>query len=177
LVTIDCKVPLKIDYKALALGKFNEPELAQIFTELGFTRLLTQLGLSPTSKPTEHPASSIGLPASGIENRASTVDHDYKLIDTQKKFDTFFTKLKKQNLFAIDTETTSLDPMRADLVGMSFSWQPHKAFYLPVRAPMGTKHLDLATVRKKLAPLTRWSPPIASTPAAVIRWIIWRWTS
>jgi len=154
LVTIDCNVPLKIDYKALALKKFNEPELAQIFTELGFTRLLTQLGLSPTtSKPTEHPASSIELPASGIENRASTVDHDYKLIDTQKKFDTFFTRLKKQKLFAIDTETTALNAMRADLVGISFSWQPHKAFYLPIKAPMGVKHLDLAAVRKKLAPI------------------------
>jgi DNA polymerase-1 len=154
IVTIDCKVPLKIDYKALALGKFNEPELSQIFTELGFARLLTQLGLTATtSKPIEHPASSIEYPASGTENRASTVVNDYKLIDTQKKFDTFFTRLKKQNLFAIDTETTSLDPMRADLVGISFSWQPHKAFYLPLKAPMGTKHLDLAAVRKKLAPI------------------------
>ena len=155
LVTIDCKVPIKIDYKALALEKFNEPELAQIFTELGFTRLLTQLGLSPTSdtQQTTPRVSSIELPASGIENRASTVDHDYKLIDTQKKFDTFLAQLEKQKLFAIDTETTSLNAMRADLVGISFSWQAHKAFYLPIKAPMGTKHLDLAAVRRKLAPI------------------------
>jgi DNA polymerase-1 len=155
LVTIDCKVPIKIDYKALALEKFNEPELAQIFTELGFTRLLTQLGLSPTSdtQQTTPRVSSIELPASGIENRASTVDHEYKLVETQKKFDTFLAQLKKQKLFAIDTETTSLHAMRADLVGISFSWQPHKAFYLPIKAPMGTKHLYLADVRKKLAPI------------------------
>ena len=155
LVTIDCKVPLKIDYKALALEKFNEPELAQIFTELGFTRLLTQLGLTPTSdtQQTTPRVSSIELPASGIENRASTVDHDYQLVDTQKKFDTFLAKLKKQKLFAIDTETTSLDAMRADLVGISFSWQPHKAFYLPIKSPMGTRHLDLAAVRKNLTPI------------------------
>ncbi|MHC4283163.1 MAG: DNA polymerase I [Planctomycetota bacterium] len=155
LVTIDCKVPIKIDYKALAMGKFNEPELAQIFTELGFTRLLTQLGLSPTSDTQQIPSkvSSIELPASGIENRASTVDHAYQLIDTQKKFDTFLAQLKEQKLFAIDTETTSLNAMRADLVGISFSWQPHKAFYLPIKAPMGTKHLDLAEVGKKLAPI------------------------
>jgi DNA polymerase-1 len=155
LVTIDCKIPIKIDYKALAMEKFNEPELAQIFTELGFTRLLTQLGLSPTSdtQQTTHRVSSTELPASGIENRALTVDHDYKLIDTQKKFDTFLARLKKQKLFAIDTETTSLNAMRADLVGISFSWQPHKAFYLPIKALMGTKHLDLAAVRRKLAPI------------------------
>jgi len=154
LVTINCNVPLEIDFGSLKLTDADKPKLSEIFTELGFTRLLTQLGLSPaTSKPTEHPASSIELPASGIENRASTVSHDYQLVDTQKKFDSFLTKLKTQKLFAIDTETTSLNAMRADLVGMSFSWQPHKAFYLPVKAPMGTKHLDLASVRKKLAPI------------------------
>ena len=49
LVTIDCDVPLQIDYDALALKKFNEPELAEIFTELGFSRLLTQLGLTKDS--------------------------------------------------------------------------------------------------------------------------------
>ena len=43
--------------------------------------------------------------------------------------------------------------MRADLVGISFAWQAHKAFYLPVRAPMGFKHLDIAAVREKLAPI------------------------
>ena len=49
LVTINCKAPLKIDYKDLALEKFNEPELSRIFTELGFTRFLTQLGLTPVA--------------------------------------------------------------------------------------------------------------------------------
>ena len=154
LVTINCNIPIKVDYKDLALSKFNEPVLAKIFTDLGFTRFITQLGLSPTeaAKPTEKkapaPMQDLTKPAS-----AKTVEHDYQLVDTQKKFDTFLAKLKKQKLFAIDTETTSLDAMRADLVGVSFSWQPHKAFYLPVKAPMGTKHLDLAAVRKKLAPI------------------------
>jgi len=43
--------------------------------------------------------------------------------------------------------------MRADLVGISFSWQPHKAFYLAIKAPLGSKHLDMAAVRRKLAPI------------------------
>ncbi|MBW8040748.1 MAG: DNA polymerase I [Planctomycetes bacterium] len=161
LVTIDCKVPIRIDYKELAFKKFNEPELAQIFTELGFTRLLTQLGLSPaaeTQSIQQSPDREGGVRgASHIApqtvSSAKTIEHNYQLIDTQKKFDTFLAKLKKQKLFAIDTETTSLNAMRADLVGISFSWQPHKAFYLPIKAPMGVKHLDLAAVRPKLAPI------------------------
>jgi len=154
LVTIDCNVPLEIDYGSLSLKKFNEAELAQIFTELGFNRLLTQLGLTGT----EHPVSSIEHRVSSIEHPASvtTVAHDYKLIDTQEKFDRFLTDLKKQKLFALDTETTSIFPSRAELVGLSFSWPAdggRKAFYLPIKAPLGSKHLDLTTVRPTLAPI------------------------
>jgi DNA polymerase-1 len=122
LVTIDCNVPIKIDYNALTLKKFDKTRLAQIFTELGFSRLLTQLGLSstsgtqPTGVGTLAVTSDLGTPAS-----VKTVGHDYQLIDTEKKFDSFVTELKKQKLFAIDTETTSIDAMRAQLVGVSFS--------------------------------------------------------
>ena len=156
LVTIDCNIPLKVDYNALALKKFDEAKLVQIFTELGFNRLLTQLGLAASSgiQPVGPPsavqavADSFGEPASN-----KTISHDYQLIDTQKKFDSFVTQLKKQKLFAIDTETTSIDAMRADLVGISFSWQLHKAYYLPVRVPLGQKHLDANMLRRKLAPI------------------------
>jgi len=144
LVTIDCNIPMEIDYDALAVKKFNEAKLAQLFTELGFNRLLTSLGFRGTGHGTR--GTSDELPAS-----AKTLSHDYQLIDTQEKFDSFLTGLKKQKLVAVDTETTAINAMRADLVGISFAWQPQKAFYLPVKAPLGQKHLDITTVRKKLA--------------------------
>jgi DNA polymerase-1 len=174
LVTIDCNVPLQIDYDALVLKKFNEARLAEIFTELGFSRLLTQLGLTSSEhrlsadlsgvaqaksesslkaevSPVRRSFSeggSIKLPAS-----TKTVPHDYQLIDTQEKFERFLSELKKQKLFAIDTETTSIFAMRAELVGISFCWQPHKGFYLAVKAPLGSNHLDIEQVRLKLSPL------------------------
>jgi len=157
LVTIDCNVPLKIDYSDLAVKKFNEAKLTRIFTELGFNRLLTQLGLAASNEQRvssiEHRASGIEHRVSSIEHRASSIDHDYQLIDTQKKFDAFLTKLKKQKLFALDTETTSLNAMRAALVGVSFSWSAQSGFYLPIKAPLGAKHLDIESVRRKLAPI------------------------
>jgi len=154
LVTIDCNAPVKFDPKTLALKKFNKPELARIFSELGFNRLLTQLGLTiPTgtqTTPTKKPkvTQDFTKPAS-----TKTASHDYQLIDTKQKFDKFFNQFKKQKLFAIDTETTAINAMRADLVGISFSWQPQKAFYLPVKAPLGQKHLNITEVRRKLAPI------------------------
>ncbi|MCH7557271.1 MAG: DNA polymerase I [Planctomycetes bacterium] len=154
LVTIDCDVPLQIDYSDLAVKKFNEAKLTQLFTELGFNRLLTQLGLTNIEHP-DRAATVRERSLLTIEQPASvkTVEHDYQLTDTPEKFDTFFTELKKQKLFALDTETTSISAMRADLVGMSFSWQSHKSFYLPLKAPLGSKHLDIKMVRQKLAPI------------------------
>ncbi len=165
LITIDCDVPIELDPKALALKKFNEPELARIFSELGFNRLLTQLGLTATTSPKAAPTKKtlvLAKAQAGVRKvtqdvtkpaSAKTISHDYQLIDTKQKFDKFFDQLKKQKLFAIDTETTAINAMRADLVGISFSWQPKKAFYLPVKAPLGQKHLDIAEVCRKLAPI------------------------
>jgi len=146
LVTIDCDVPVKIDYDQLARKDFDKAKLAEIFTELGFSRLLTQLGLTSDSSLAE--GTSFAGPAS-----AKTAGHDYQLIDTPEKFDAFVGELKKQKLFAVDTETTSVNAMRADLVGMSFSWKSHEGFYLPVKAPLGAKHLKVEAVRRQLAPI------------------------
>jgi DNA polymerase-1 len=151
LVTIDCNVPIQVDYDDLELSKFNETKVRKIFTELGFNRLLAQLGLTQNS--------SFASPDEGRteqkrdKRQAVRATKNYKLIDTQEKFEKFFAELKKQKLFAIDTETTSIDAMRADLVGMSFSWQPGQGFYLPVKAPLGSKHLAIEAVRQKLAPI------------------------
>ncbi|MHC4301057.1 MAG: DNA polymerase I [Planctomycetota bacterium] len=130
----------------MGLKDFDTAKLKEIFTELGFSRLLTQLGMAEDSSLAE--AAVSGGPAS-----TKTVSHDYQLIDTPDKFEKFLAKLKKQKLFAVDTETTSVDAMRADLVGMSFSWKSHEGYYLPVKAPLGAKHLDIDTVRQELAPI------------------------
>jgi DNA polymerase-1 len=143
LVTIDCNVPFDFDYDDLELREFSEPKLKEIFIELGFNRLLAQLGMTAESSSTAQSPSS----------ESGTTSHDYSLVDTTKKFEKFFAELKKKKLFALDTETTSTDAMRAELVGMSFSWQGGQGFYLPVKAPLGSKHLDIDAVRQKLAPI------------------------
>jgi len=150
LVTIDCNVPFKVDYNDLQVSKFDEGKLAEIFSELGFNRLLGQLGLHDTQS-----SNSDSREESGTEKSTTTktAEHSYKLIDTQEEFEKFFTELKKQKLFAVDTETTSIYPMRAELVGMSFSWQSNTGYYLPVKAPLGSKHLDINAIRPRLAPI------------------------
>jgi len=152
LVTIDCNVPVDINYDAFAVKPFDEARLTQVFNELGFARLLGQLGLSSPGEHTNHqPILSSGT--SDKQFSVTTVSHDYQLIDTQEKFESFLDELKKQKSFAIDTETTSLAAMRADLVGISFSWQPKTGFYIPIRSPMGAKRISLSVVREKIGPI------------------------
>ncbi|HBF22211.1 MAG TPA: DNA polymerase I [Planctomycetes bacterium] len=57
---------------------------------------------------------------------------DYKLVDSPEALATLRDSLNSSEGFAFDTETTSVDPMQANLVGMSFSWKEGEAFYLPL---------------------------------------------
>jgi DNA polymerase-1 len=152
LVTIDCDAPVNIDYNAFAVKSHDEAKIISLFNELGFARILNQMGLSPSA-----PASQTQMQLPMTAGHGQTVSgespkHDYQLLDTPEKFDDFLVELKKQKFFAIDTETTSIAPMRADLVGISISWRAHTGFYIPVRAPVGSKSLPLTKVRDKLVP-------------------------
>ncbi len=148
LVTIDCSVPVEINYEKFRVRDFDKTVVAAIFDELGFSRLLAQLGASHVQGAGAGESTNAGEPES-----VKTVEHDYQLIDTPEKFETFLGELKKQRLFAVDTETTSIAAMWAELVGLSFSWREHTGYYLPVRAPMGTRHLRLSAIRAGLVPV------------------------
>jgi DNA polymerase I len=66
----------------------------------------------------------------------------YHLVDTPAKFKEFLGRLRQQKRFAIDLETTNLDPLRSEPVGFAFSWQAGEAWYVAVRGPAGEKVLD-----------------------------------
>jgi DNA polymerase-1 len=160
LVTLDCHVPVKIDYEALALKDADKGRLAEIFTMLGFSRLLTQLEDRAARKvPSNPPAvTATAAPIPPIHDltqrgSAAILAHTYTLIDAPEKFETFLAQLRRQTLISVDTETTSVNAMRAELVGLSFSWEPGRAFYLAVKGPLGSKHLDIAVVRRELGPI------------------------
>ena len=153
LVTINRGCPVEIDRKTFKVSQPDEDALSKVFTELGFVKLLTQLGLEPAKPPAGADAATPDKTLSSKMDTIKTLKKDYRLVNTREKFDKFYEKLKKQKLFAVDTETTSLSAMRAELVGMSFSWKANSGYYLPVKAPMGAKKLDIKMVRQKLGPI------------------------
>ena len=61
-----------------------------------------------------------------------SIDYDYQLLDTENKRAEFLQIIKTKDFFSLDTETTSIDPIDAELVGMSFSYAENQAFYVPI---------------------------------------------
>ena len=134
LVTILCDVKLDITLSQLIIGEKNTEKLRELFSELEFTKWLRELDVvnQIAIKPASH----------------------YHCIQDQQSFDEFFERLKNAKIVSIDTETTAIDAMRADLVGMSFSVKANKAVYIPfLHHDNDAKQLDREIVLKKLKPI------------------------
>lgn len=146
LVTIKCDVPMDYDVRDFEVTEFDKEKLLKIFDKLGFKRLKTQLGMqgeeSQESGKSKQPPDQPG--------DINTVEHDYRIVDTKEKFEKFLNELKKQKLFAVDTETNSLNAMKADMVGLSISWKEHAGYYIPVKGSLGARVLDINYVRDGL---------------------------
>ena len=85
-------------------------------------------------------------------DETGTSDTDYQVVQTQQELDSMLAALQEAGAFAFDTETTSLDPMRANLVGLSFATAPGNAWYVPVGHNEGAQ-LPLEEVLARVRPL------------------------
>ena len=147
LATIILDSPVEFDEDKLKLQPWNNDALMELFTELEF-RQLAQKILSPgdngkTEAPTKRSDGPIDL-FSELEGESfggeiaspfqtiSDTKHSYHLVDTDDKRKDLLEKLNKQKTFCFDTETTGLDPIVAEMVGISFSFKSGEAYYVPV---------------------------------------------
>ncbi len=130
LVTIDTNVPIRVDLHELKAAPRNTSRLIKLFGELEFKSLLRKF--SETSARVEQDAS---FDVENLELTDITLDeHQYHIITTEKDFDTLVKRLQMAKQFVFDTETTSTDPLKAQLVGLSFAIEPREAWYVPIVA-------------------------------------------
>ena len=144
LATIRTDVPIELDIDSLKVEEPDTARLAEIFTELEFKSLLDKFVKKPQQQQkvvnqqldlfAENPTNyAVNAEFSSFES-LKTTSHEYKLIETEedarKLFDFFITK----QILCLDTETTSINPIDAELVGLSFSVEEGKAFYVAVPA-------------------------------------------
>ncbi|MDO9142839.1 DNA polymerase I [Rhodoferax sp.] len=153
------------DMDDIAVGSMNTAALAEFYEKYGFKGLARALGSGSGSGP--GPISAVKSVTSNREPglfddlepapapvtpRVSTVSYDTIL--TWDAFDHWLAKLQAAELVAVDTETTSLDEMRAQIVGISFSVTPGEAAYIPLAHayPDAPTQLPIDEVLAKLKP-------------------------
>ena len=119
LVTIIDDVTLELSLDDLTPKEPAKEKLIEIFTELEFKNWLKQLLEDESSTP---------APTSDQEK----IDANYETVLDDKTFKKWLKRLENAPLFAFDTETTSIDYMAAELVGVSFAVEPGEAAYVPV---------------------------------------------
>ena len=144
LATIRTDVPMQLDLDELKVEQPDETKLRAIFEELEFKTLINKFLNKGESKPktdnnqldlfAENTTNESDEPKNAKFESIKTTQHEYKLVENEEELhqlcDFFITK----EFVSIDTETTSTDAISAELVGLSFSVEEKKAFYVTVPA-------------------------------------------
>ncbi len=172
LVTLQDDVPVEFHLDTAAVGRFTWGRVQPIFAELGFRRLPEQLpndaggdgtgspANTPPGNPSSSPAPAASAPvphATGDAGRLAAElrepdGGDYQLINTAETLVRLAGELAQQDAFALDTETTGLSPIDSELVGLCFSWEVGRGYYVPVRSMMG-QSLSLSDVQQHIGPI------------------------
>ena len=147
LVTLKDDVPVKDDLNSFALQEVQKEKLYDFLREMEFNKLLGRAisFYGETENKKIQPSNSkMQSPIINVKG--------YESITSEKVLDKWIKILNEQSVIAVDTETSSLNPLDADLVGVSFSYAPNKACYIPL-AHKNIKGLKKEIVLKKIKPI------------------------
>jgi len=164
LATIKTDVVLEQGPGDLLLRNRNAEALRELYARYEFRQALKELDQTGTDDGGREQKGSGSISAAGAAkpkeeqselNLTPALTAHYELVTTRERLDAWLAKLRTAELIAFDTETTSLDPMRAHLVGLSFSVEEAQACYVPVGHdyPGAPKQLDLADTLAALKPV------------------------
>ena len=139
LARIKTDVPVEFDFELARLKPLEKERLLKLFDELSFNNLKSRiLGIRETIEKSESGVQT-SLFESSVEGNIETssnydnilsVQHNYMQLSTEKEMNWLLEQLQARKEFCFDTETTSLDVINAEIVGISVSWKSHEAYYL-----------------------------------------------
>ncbi len=155
LATIKTDVPLQHKPTDLRLRDPQHDFLREFYNRYEFKAALKELDAAQSSAemgqtpPQIEPAQ---VPTSATVDPALSIKGEYDLVLTREQFDAWLGKLQQADLVSFDTETTSIDPMRAEIVGISFAIEKGKGAYVPLMHdyPGAPAQLDRAVVLEML---------------------------
>jgi len=164
LATIVTDLPIEFSIEACNCARFEREKVIPLLRELEFTSLIARLPKIAVMGGTaggevgivgrRDPSASLRINASPLQAPPSpqpSIECQYILVDTQEKLAQLAKRLAKVDRFALDTETTSLDTLTAELVGLSLAAAPGESYYLPVgHVGVEGAQLELSEVKKAL---------------------------
>ena len=143
LTTIKRDVDVELDLEECVFGDFSRREVVELLTRLEFYSMLSRIPATIDEQDDQQTAFDLNGDTPGV---------DYAVVDTESELHQLVKQLDTPDGFSFDTETTSQDPMRARLVGLSFSTEPRSGWYVPVGHTDGTQ-LPMSTVLDALGPV------------------------
>ncbi len=134
LAALKTDTPVALDWSAAETSRHDPSAARDLFAEFGFHSLTQKMrDLAPVAKP--------------------VWVAKYEAIDTPEKLRDLVAEMSKQASISVDTETTCIAPRWAQIVGYSFCWKDGEAYYVPVRGPAGSNHLDPVETLEALRPV------------------------
>jgi DNA polymerase-1 len=155
LVTIVRDVPVTLDLEACRVGELDRDRVVNLFRQLEFRALLNRL---PGGEETGVPA-QLSLFGEEPSPAPSQAQADYYVVESAAALDALVAELREAGTIAFDVETTSTDPMAAQLVGIALTAREGAGYYIPVGHKGSDANLDLSTVVSKLAPVLQGGAP------------------
>jgi len=156
LLTIKCDVVLPVAVEALSHDKHDTAKLAELYARFEFKTWLREL---QGGAAVAEPAAAAGVPTAPMPEAtaaavAANTTRDYETVLTEAQLEYWLQKISASSLTAVDTETTSLEPLRARIVGISLAVEPGHAAYIPLdHRYAGAPHqLGVDAVLAKLKP-------------------------
>ena len=129
LATIKTDVEVDLDVNQLANQEPDQSQLLKYFQDMEFKTWINEL--SSSESPSQVPNNHNEVPVEPQIEHNDPVSASYEMVLDNQQFSTWLVKLENSPLIAVDTETTSLDYMIADLVGISIAVEPGNAAYIP----------------------------------------------
>ena len=165
LVTLEANIPLPLPLEALEVKPLDRAKVTAFLQEQSFRTLLTRIdgklkgnGAAPSAASASGPTTPVavkpaaahavkpapaGAMAVAIPAHLADAKQHYELVQDQKALESWIARATAQGFLAIDTETSSLDAMRAELVGVSMALAPGIACYVPLAHKAAVEGLDL----------------------------------
>ncbi len=164
LATIVIDAPVEIDFDKMIIDNWNEGALLELFSEMEFRTLAKRVlgaDISNTAQttPAVQPTTASGqldlfasadeaidtddhLPEGEIKT-IEDVKHNYQLVESDVEIKKLIEMLEQTKAFCFDTETTGLDALTADIVGLAFSWEAHSGYYVYINEGDEQRVMDL----------------------------------